>query len=108
MIRILMGSEISAFAYFLFQSIPNPETLNWFDQYGPLSIAALAIITNFYFLRMNHNREMARDEQATQREKAQTEALKMMAMAMREAAEAVSENSKEVAVVKSIVERLPR
>ena len=105
MIRLLMTSEIASFFYFLFQSIPSPEQLSWFDQYGPLSVAALAIITNFYFLVMNNKRDMARDKQQSQRDSENNEALRAIAVAMKDTANALHEGNREIAVVRSIVER---
>jgi hypothetical protein len=101
----LITTEVVSFIYFLLQQIPSPEKLGWFDQYGPLSVAALAIITNFYFLRMNNKRDMKRDEQDAKKEEANTEALKAIATAIKDSANAIHQNNTGIEVIRTILEQ---
>ena len=72
-IALILISEISGFFYYLFQL--TESKVDAFDKYGPLSVAALAILANFYFLKMFIDREKKRDEQNAKRDESRNRGL---------------------------------
>lgn len=98
MIRLILiaGVEVGLwFAIFFQQIIPDAPKLDMVEKYGPLSIAALAIIVMFYVVRMQNDNAKKRDEQIAKRDEAQTAAL-----------QSLSEDLTELLTI--IRERLPR
>ena len=88
-IALILISEISGFFYYLFQL--TESKVDAFDKYGPLSVAALAILANFYFLKMFIDREKKRDEQNAKRDESTAGAMKETAKALTQLVTIISE-----------------
>lgn len=85
MIRIfLIGiTEVGLwFAVFFQQLLQDAPKLDVVEKYGPLSIAALAILVMFYVVKMQNDNAKARDRQIAERDEAQTEALNKISETM--------------------------
>ena len=91
LVLILIAEVGLWFAVFFQQLLQEPPKLDVVEKYGPLSIAALAIMVMFYVVKMQNDNAKARDKQIAERDEAQTEAMNTMSRSMVEIKTIISE-----------------
>jgi len=80
MIRLLTVEIVLWFSVF-FQSL-DVDKVGAFEKYGGLGIAALAIVANFYLMKMVNDRDKERDKRNAERDSAQTAAMQAISQAL--------------------------